>query len=84
MYHKNRLFNFHFKARIIENTMKVKILPNIRRKREIEKSSFVYIAFFATMFVCLVQNTRRHAKLCSATLNVYFVFFPQGNLEEPT
>ena len=63
MYHKNSLFNFNFKVLIIENTIKVKILPNITKFYwvDFEKSSSAYIAFFAAMFVCLVQNTRRHA-----------------------
>ena len=45
MYHKNSLFNFHFKARIIENTIKVKILPNITRKREIENRLLCTLLF---------------------------------------
>ena len=59
MWHKNCLFNFHFKIFIIWNTIKVKILPNITFLRN--RLLFI-IVFFAAMFVCLIymQNTRCH------------------------
>ena len=31
MFYKIRLFNFHFKVLIISNTIKVKIMPNIKK-----------------------------------------------------
>ena len=85
MCQKIRLVNFHFKSSYYWKYEKSK---NSAKYHKISMSRFweiVFcgIAFLAAMFVCLIQDTRRHAsyrwppaKLCSATLGVAYHFQP--------
>ena len=70
MCYKIRRFNFHFKVIIIQNTIKVKILPNITKfyRVDFEKSSSVYHCFFRR-HVCL--SNLKHALPLTARKTVF-------------
>ena len=82
MRHQIRLFNFHFKVLIIQNTIKVTILPNITKFWWVhfEKSSSVYHCFFRS-HVCL--SNLKHAPSRELPLTARKTVFSHLNTVKP-
>ena len=74
MCHKIRLFKFHFYVLIIQNTIKVKVLPNITKflRVDFEKSSSLYHCFFCRhVCLCILKHTPSSELLLTARKTVF-------------